>query len=311
MNDERNFRSLYYEKVGCKSVEEKRSLEMLFKDKTLDKNKISQFCSRFTVPFVYRSYVWKFLLGVIPAHKSCQEFVMKERTSQYHDLFRCLQTLNIVTDGSPKEQIVLQMWLLEKFNLMFDREAQLNQEFHQHLLAITRTLISVFESDVDVYWIAKGFYEYLKTWYSNIPFLIETTKSVLKREDTTLYSHLTEKNLLNKIPMDRWFGRCFAGVLHDTSLIRVWDKIIGGSYRVMIFVCSVLLTTMRRVLLTCANITDILSCVQSLTNETADVIVNKSLEMWQNHGRSVMPSPVKELRNSAAVHPTRKPLYHL
>lgn len=64
MNDERNFRSLYYEKVGCKGVEEKKSLEILFKDKTLDKNKIKQFCTRFTVPFGYRCFVWKFLLGM-------------------------------------------------------------------------------------------------------------------------------------------------------------------------------------------------------------------------------------------------------
>lgn len=31
MEDARNFRSIYYEKVGCRSVEEKKSLEILLK----------------------------------------------------------------------------------------------------------------------------------------------------------------------------------------------------------------------------------------------------------------------------------------
>lgn len=63
MDSERNFRSLYYNKVGCKSVEEKKSLEILFKEVTLDKNKLSEFCARFTVPYMYKPYVWKVLFG--------------------------------------------------------------------------------------------------------------------------------------------------------------------------------------------------------------------------------------------------------
>lgn len=61
--DERNFRSTYYEKVGFKSVEEKKSLEILLKDKTLDRIKLKQFCLRYSVPVVYRNLVWKVLLG--------------------------------------------------------------------------------------------------------------------------------------------------------------------------------------------------------------------------------------------------------
>lgn len=61
--DERNFRSIYYEKVGFKSVEEKKSLEMLLKEKSLDGGKLKQFCLRFAVPHSYRSLLWKLLLG--------------------------------------------------------------------------------------------------------------------------------------------------------------------------------------------------------------------------------------------------------
>lgn len=61
--DERNFRSAYYEKVGFRSVEEKKSLEILLKDKPLDKVKLKQFCLRFSVPATYRNLLWKLLLG--------------------------------------------------------------------------------------------------------------------------------------------------------------------------------------------------------------------------------------------------------
>lgn len=63
MTDERNFRSSYYEKVGCRGVEEKKSLEILMKEKPWDKVKLKQFCLRFMVPASYRNLVWKVLLG--------------------------------------------------------------------------------------------------------------------------------------------------------------------------------------------------------------------------------------------------------
>ena len=58
-----NFRSQYYGRVGFKSVEEKKSLEILLKEKLLDANKIRQFCLRFPVPALYRPLLWKVLLG--------------------------------------------------------------------------------------------------------------------------------------------------------------------------------------------------------------------------------------------------------
>lgn len=61
--DERNFRSSYYEKVGFRNVEEKKSLEVLLKDKNLDRCKVKHFCLRFTVPATYRGFLWDLALG--------------------------------------------------------------------------------------------------------------------------------------------------------------------------------------------------------------------------------------------------------
>ena len=60
---ERNFRTHYYEKVGFRAVEEKKSVEILLKEETINKEKLLQFCLRFGIPAMYRTYVWKLLLG--------------------------------------------------------------------------------------------------------------------------------------------------------------------------------------------------------------------------------------------------------
>lgn len=61
--DGRNFRQTYYEKVGFKGVEEKRSLEMILNERPLDVNRLTQFTSRFNLPHVHRERVWLLLLG--------------------------------------------------------------------------------------------------------------------------------------------------------------------------------------------------------------------------------------------------------
>uniref|UniRef100_A0A1Y7VJF2 TBC1 domain family, member 7 n=1 Tax=Mus musculus TaxID=10090 RepID=A0A1Y7VJF2_MOUSE len=62
-DSQRNFRSVYYEKVGFRGVEEKKSLEILLKDDRLDIEKLCTFSQRFPLPSMYRALVWKALLG--------------------------------------------------------------------------------------------------------------------------------------------------------------------------------------------------------------------------------------------------------
>lgn len=48
--------------------------------------------------------------------------------------------------------------------------------------------------------------------------------------------YLDENNLLDTLPLEQWYGTCFAGVLTNQSIIRIWDKICGGSRKIVIFV---------------------------------------------------------------------------
>ena len=65
IDQERNFRTQYYEKVGFRAVDEKKSVETLLKDTPIKKDKLQQFCLLFGIPAVYRNYVWKLLLGML------------------------------------------------------------------------------------------------------------------------------------------------------------------------------------------------------------------------------------------------------
>ena len=63
-------RSNYFEKLGVKGVEEKKSLEILLKEQSLDLEKLTQFCLKFPVPATYRIYLWKLLLGIFLFYRS-------------------------------------------------------------------------------------------------------------------------------------------------------------------------------------------------------------------------------------------------
>lgn len=48
--------------------------------------------------------------------------------------------------------------------------------------------------------------------------------------------YLDDNNLLDALPLDQWYGTCFAGILPNQSIIRIWDKIIGGSHKIIVYV---------------------------------------------------------------------------
>jgi TBC1 domain family member 7 len=74
MEDARNFRSIYYEKVGCRSVEEKKSLEILLKENPVNLPKLKQFLKLFAVPSLQRSIIYNVVLNVYPVYMESKEW---------------------------------------------------------------------------------------------------------------------------------------------------------------------------------------------------------------------------------------------
>ncbi|XP_006609241.1 TBC1 domain family member 7 [Apis dorsata] len=290
MTDERNFRSSYYEKVGFRSVEEKRSLEILLKEHPFDKAKLKQFCLRFTVPAIYRNFLWKVLLDIIPVYVESHEFIINQRKAEFQDLQKALKIAKILDDYTKPHLMFLTMWLLRTRRAKLDMNTQLEIPLHRAMNRMAETLWHIIDIDsyeeklVDTYWILCGFLDQVQRFHKEINRLQECTCTLLEREDPELYKHLVKIEALYNIPYDIWFSSCFAGTISNGSIAKIWDKIAVGAYRILIFVTVVTLTTLRRLLMRCENIDGILDTIANITEETSEVIVNKAIESWQQSG---------------------------
>ncbi|XP_003701420.1 TBC1 domain family member 7 [Megachile rotundata] len=293
MTDERNFRSSYYEKVGFRSVEEKKSLEILLKDRPFDKAKLKQFCLRFTVPVIYRNFLWKILLDVIPVYVDSHKFIMTQRKAEFQDLQKALKVTKILDDYTKPHLMFLTMWLLRTRRAKLDINAQLEIPLHRAMCRMAETLWHIVDIDsheeklVDTYWILCGLLDQVQKFHKEVNRLQECTCTLLEREDPELYKHLVKTEALHNVPYDVWFCSCFAGTISDGSIAKIWDKIAVGAYRILIFVTVVTFTTLRRLLLRCENIDGILDTISNITEETSEVIVNKAIESWQQSGSTL------------------------
>lgn len=183
--DERNFRSSYYEKVGCHSVEEKKSLNKLLQDNIRNHVKLKQFCLSYTVPTTHRSLLWNIILGVMPLHKNSTEYIMEQRKAVYDDLLRAVTIMQYVNQTTPKSKILLSMWQLEQNRLLHANNSD-KMENDQNFLEIVKVLLQLFDDDVEIYWLAKEFYACTREIQQECGKLKELTQTLLKKEDSQL-----------------------------------------------------------------------------------------------------------------------------
>ncbi|ESO94704.1 hypothetical protein LOTGIDRAFT_227338 [Lottia gigantea] len=288
--EERNFRQYYYEKFGFRVVEEKKSVEILLKEHHLDIEKLRQFCLRFTLPAMYRLVVWKILLGVLPASQSSQKFVLEQRTQQYKDLHHGLKLLKRIDSNSLEEEVLLKMFLLEQGCLPFEESNLKKDDGFLSFLAIAKGVCSLTDDNVDQYWISTKFFTYFKKFHDNFPVLIDKTLVCLKKEDSDLklLNHLEQHDILSSLPLISWFRSCFADVLPETSFERIWDKVIGGSCAILVYVAVCIFLTFKRPLLSMNNTDDMVKYLRKIPADCGDKVVNEAIELWQKNGCHMM-----------------------
>ncbi|XP_018419158.1 PREDICTED: TBC1 domain family member 7 isoform X3 [Nanorana parkeri] len=236
-DSQRNFRSVYYEKVGFRGVEEKKSLEILLKDDRLDIEKICTFSQRFPLPSMYRILVWKVLLGILPPHQETHLVVMVHRREQFYDVHHALQVMRFINDTTPQTEAFLHMHQLEMGKL----------------------------SRSSLYTLQKGFEHYLNL------------------EDSRLMAHLKVCNALEKLPYDLWFRKCFAGCLPASSLQRVWDKLVSGSCKILVFVAVEIMLTFKMKMTTLNKSNTMNEFLEKIPEDNTDQIVNKAIDLWHKH----------------------------
>lgn len=129
-------------------------------------------------------------------------------------LLHALHVMGVVDYHTPKPQMLYGVWLMQTDNWSFNVNLQVENGF----TLIAQALTNFFDDDTDIFWIAKNLYQYVKKIEGDFPKLIEMSFSLLEKEDALLYNHLRRMGILEKLPLEKWFDCCFAGILNETAL---------------------------------------------------------------------------------------------
>ncbi|KAJ6664465.1 hypothetical protein lerEdw1_007122 [Lerista edwardsae] len=264
---QRNFRSVYYEKVGFRGVEEKKSLEILLKDDRLDIEKLCTFSQRFPLPSMYRTLVWKVLLGILPPHHESHSFVMKYRKEQYKDVYHALQVIRFIKDSTPQVEVFLRIHQLESGKLPRSSSYPLEPE-DEVFLAIAKAMEEMVDDHVDCYWLLSSFVNQLNNKYKDsLPQLPKILEQYLSLEDSRLLTHLKTCSATGQLPYSLW----------------VWDKVISGSCKILVFVAIEILLTFKMKLMALNSAEKIAQFLENIPQDNTDAIVSKAIELWHKH----------------------------
>uniref|UniRef100_H2MBX7 TBC1 domain family member 7 n=1 Tax=Oryzias latipes TaxID=8090 RepID=H2MBX7_ORYLA len=281
---QRNFRSAYYEKMGFRGVEEKKSLEILLKDNPLDLEKLSTFSQRFPLPSMYRIHVWKVLLGILPPHSDSHALVGGYRREQYQDIKEALEVMRYINSSTPSTLVYLRMFQLENQVLPRCSEMLPPDEESEDFLAVSRAMEEIVDDPVDCYWLIKCFITQFYTKFGDsVPHLPKSLEHYLSQEEPRLLAHLKSTGALLQLPYSLWFRRCFAGCLPECSLQRVWDKVISGSCKILVFVALEILLSYKIMLLGINRPEGVVNFLSNIPQENTDAIVTKAVELWQKY----------------------------
>lgn len=291
----KNFRSLYYTQLGFRSVEEKKELEHLLNHEPIDKLKLSSFTQQFTIPAVWRLFVWKVLLNIIPPYKDSVEYVWHHRQGQFHDLEDALVAMEIVTkttsNGDLHKKLVF-MYLLENGMLSASKKNHSKKDSKRVdiLSSICRVVCEIVDDEVEAYWVATRFFQkqfVMVEHYRKYPDFVLTC---LKAEDVSLHDHLQSLQVLKMIPYANWFENCCAQMLAAEShcLERIWDKIIAGSSHILVCVCVSWLLTCSTILTKSQSTEAVLKILNSpVPAVKCRTVVDKTLELWDANKNSL------------------------
>ncbi|XP_060770034.1 TBC1 domain family member 7 [Neoarius graeffei] len=288
---QRNFRSAYYEKVGFRGVEEKKSLEILLKDNPLDVEKLITFTQRFPLPSMYRVHVWKVLLGILPPHSDSHSLVARYRQEQYMDIKDALLAMRFVHMGTQQTELFLRMHQLENQQLPCRSELVQPSEEDEDFLAIARVMEEIVDDPVDCYWLIRCFVnQFNHKFGDSIPHLPKSLEHFLSQEDGRLLAHLKTSGSLAVLPYSLWFRRCFADCLPESSLQRVWDKVISGSCKILVFVAMEILLSYKIKLMGMSRTDAVVNFLSNIPQENTDAIVTKAIELWHKYCGTPMHS---------------------
>lgn len=92
---------------------------------------------------MYRNFLWKVLLDVIPIYVESHEFIMVQRTAEFQDLQRALKIAKIIDDCTKPHLVFLAMWLLRTRRAKVDIIAQLESPLYRFTASLSNIMYTI------------------------------------------------------------------------------------------------------------------------------------------------------------------------
>ena len=297
-----NFRMLYYDTLGLKNVNQKKTLELLLGENPLNQDKLRSFSHQFILPAIYRSLVWKVLLDIAPVCKDSSSFINKERQGHYDDLKQALISMHMFTErtdatashpqirkSTPKN--IALMYLLDKGMLSVLHGNILKRDGHKIFVleSISQIVCGIISDECDCFWISKHLYDRQEMFINNFGKLPQHVQYYLQLEDQRLFEHLCDIQLFKMIPYDRWFQTYFSSIFVDCLeyLEKILDKLVAGSCNILVFVCVALLLTFSLKLKQLRSSEEALKLISYLKEDAGLAVIDKTMELWDQHRNSL------------------------
>lgn len=113
-SESRNFRLGYYDKVGFQAIDEKRSFEVLIREKPPDLMiRLANFTSRFKLSSVFRRQVWMLLLKVTEPDESLSLMKQEVGRQTVCDIVNALQIMLLIPSNIAIDPKVRQIQITE------------------------------------------------------------------------------------------------------------------------------------------------------------------------------------------------------
>ncbi|RDD44646.1 TBC1 domain family member 7 [Trichoplax sp. H2] len=264
----RNVRSNYYDTLGfVNDPHRKQGLENLLKENVIDIKGISTYLLKFDVPAKYRVIMWELLLGILPKHRECHTFIMTQLKESYHDLKRAALITNKSVDESNKPNL-----LISDFYTV-----------SEPIKPLARLIFNVVKLEEEAYMIFRSFVKLQQKWSTYTKALQLQMQHFLELEDHDLYQFLDSSKILPSLPLSEWFETCYAGILQDSTLHRILDKVIAGSRLILLFVAITILISFKESIMTCNEI-EMLPKIVNIPYDRSEAIAAKSIETWERYG---------------------------
>jgi len=145
------------------------------------------------------------------------------------------------------------------------------------------------ESECDLYWISKGFFQLFLSFRPYLKTLAAYTDKVMLKEDEKLYKYLVDNDIWRNLPLEAWYENALLSLLPGIALQRVWDKLLGGSSIYMIFVMLCLLHKIRNSVFQLTTVQKLIECTKQLTESCFEMIVTEAIVLWQKYGSPLHP----------------------